>query len=135
MVEYQHITKILTMKEIRNVEIVSLNQKSYVYILCSKRDNKRICFKITISGFKYFPEFLHFQYLRRKKNPIILLKGQDRSLIESGPLDSKAGLWCLSPLHNSGDGEGTDLEEVYREYSVTGSWGRDNKFWVTKNKK
>lgn len=92
MVEYQHITKILTMKEIRNVEIVSLNQKSYVYVLCSKRDNKRICFKITIGGFKYFPEFLHFQYLRRKKNPIILLKGQDRSLIESGPLDSKAGL-------------------------------------------
>ena len=92
MVEYQHITKILTMKEIRNVEIVSLNQKSYVYVLCSKIDNKRICFKITISGFKYFPELLHFHYLRRKKKscPKVLL-----------PLGYRNGLICSESRHNA----------------------------------
>lgn len=56
-----------------------------------RQTTKEFCL-ITINGFKYFSESLHFQYLRRKKNPIILLKGQDRALIESGLLDSKVGL-------------------------------------------
>lgn len=42
------------------------------------------------NSFDYVPKFLHFHYLR--KNPAILLRGQDMSQIEFGPLDCKAVL-------------------------------------------
>lgn len=119
IVEYHHITKILTMKRIRNVETVSLSKiRSSFFTFyvkqCMFKDRPRgNVFKIIIV-FKNFPKFLHFQYLRRK-NPTILLKGQDMSLIESGPLDYKAVLWYLFTFGKQWRWGGYCCEKNYTE--------------------
>lgn len=84
-----------------------------------KTDHNEDVFKITIVLSTFQNSYIFSINEEKKSN--YSFKGQDMSLIESDPPDSKAVLWYLFAFAKQWRSEGTVLEEVYRKYSVTGS--------------